>query len=334
MPPNRPQPSRRPEPNEQKGLQDLRYDQNESQAVVAARQNELRDLGFSDEFIENFFVDTLVGANTSVRQRLEFLSSQGFTDPIALVEKQPSIIGFSSENINNKLTNLRNQGFTNPIALFEKLPQIIGYSPENIDNKLTNLRNQGFTNPIALVEKQPSIIGCSPENINNKLTNLRNQGFTDPIALVEKAPSIINLSSENINRRIRLFRHLVNMFDSPINPIELMQQELGLFGSKIDKLLTLTRIVRNSLQMASEVDRKLIHDIMFANLEDILLALEEIGDKQESDMPDYTIQQLVAKSKYIKKQKISKDIKRDRIKESEHIDEKVKKRYFKGYPMK
>ena len=334
MPPNRPQPSRRPEPNEQKGLQDLRYDQNESQAVVAARQNELRDLGFSDEFIENFFVDTLVGANTSVRQRLEFLSSQGFTDPIALVEKQPSIIGFSSENINNKLTNLRNQGFTNPIVLVEKLPTIIGYSPENIDNKLTELRNQGFTNPIALVEKQPSIIGLSAENINNKLTNLRNQGFTDPITLVEKAPPIISLSPENINRRIKLFRHLVYMFDSPIDPIELMQQELGLFGCKIDKLLTLTRIVRNSLQMASEVDRKLIHDIMFANLEDILLALEEIGDKQESDMPDYTIQQLVAKSKYIKKQKISKDIKRDRIKESEHIDEKVKKRYFKGYPMK
>lgn len=131
-----------------------------------------------------------------------------------------------------------------------------------------------------------------------------------------------------------MFSRLVYIFDSPIDPIELMEQETGLFSAKMDKLHTLTRIARNSLQTASEIDRKLIHNITWANLEDILLALEEIGDSQETNMPDYTIQQLVAKAKEIKKQKIPKDDKRRMILDAEHIDEMVKKRYFRGYPMK
>jgi hypothetical protein len=131
-----------------------------------------------------------------------------------------------------------------------------------------------------------------------------------------------------------MFRRLVYIFDSPIDPIALMEQETALFGAKIDKLWTLTRIARNSLQTASEIDRKLIHDITWTNLEDIMLALKEIGDNQETDTPDYTIQQLLAKAKEIKKQKIPKDTKREMIKNAHHIDYMVKKRYFRGYPMK
>jgi hypothetical protein len=131
-----------------------------------------------------------------------------------------------------------------------------------------------------------------------------------------------------------MFSRLIYIFDSPIDPIELMEQETALFGTKIDKLWTLTRIARNSLQTASEIDRKLIHDILFANLEDVMLALEEIGDNQETDTPDYTIQHLVAVAKEIKKQKIPKYSKREMIKNADHIDYMVKKRYFRGYPMK
>ena len=131
-----------------------------------------------------------------------------------------------------------------------------------------------------------------------------------------------------------MFRRLIYIFDSPIDPIALIEQETALFGTKIDKLWTLTRSARNSLQTANEIDRKLIHDILFANLEDVMLALEEIGDNQETDTPDYTIQQLVSKAKEIKKQKIPKDSKREMIKNADHIDEMVKKRYFRGYPMK
>lgn len=80
MPPDSPQPPKAMSINEEKGRTDLRSNQNEREDVIGARKNELRDLGFSEEFIENFRGETLVGANISVRQRLDNLLMQGFNN--------------------------------------------------------------------------------------------------------------------------------------------------------------------------------------------------------------------------------------------------------------
>ena len=327
------EPPARPSDEEQ-GRVDLRSDQDQYSQAVAARARELKALGFSDEFIDSHRNQTLVGANVSVRERLDSLSAQGFKDPIALIEKLPPILGLSPENIQNKLSELRGNGFKDPITLIEKIPSILSFSPENIQNKLSELRGNGFKDPITLIEKVPPILNYSPENIQNKLTELRGNGFKDPITLIEKDPSILSYSPENINRRVRLFGRLVEIFGSPINPIAMMEQETALFGTKIDKLLVLTRIARNSLHTANEVDRKLIHDIVFANLEDVMLALEGVGEDQHSTEPQYTIQDILARVKQIKAQKIPKDVRRAEIEQAEYIDPKVKQRYFKGYPLK
>ena len=263
-----PTPPPAPPSDEEQGRVDLRYDQDQRSETVLARAKELELLGFSDEFIKDYRGATLVGANISVHERLDSLSAQGFKDPIALIEKQPPILN---------------------------------YSPENIQNKLAELRGNGFKDPIALIEKQPPILSYSPENIN---------------------------------RRVRLFGGLVRVFDSPINPVEMMEQETTLFSTKLDKLLVLTRIASSSLHTASEVDRKLIHDIVFANLEDVMLALEDIGEAQHSTAPQYTIQDILLRVKQIKAQKTPKDNKRAEIQSAEYIDPKVKQRYFRGYPLK
>ncbi|MSR68604.1 hypothetical protein EXS66_02350 [Candidatus Saccharibacteria bacterium] len=221
--------------DEEQGRVDLRYDQGQHGQTVVACARELKLCGFDDEFIKDYRGSTLVGANISVRERLDSLSAQDFKKPIALIEK---------------------------------FPQILSYSPENI------------------------------------------------------------------NRRVRLFGRLVRIFDSPINPVEMMEQETALFGTKLDKLLALTRIVRNSLHVSDEIDRKLIHDIVFANLEDVMLALEGIGEAQHSTAPQYTIQDILARVRQIKAQKIPKDTKRSEIESAEYIDPKVRQQYFRGYPLK
>ena len=329
-----PTPPPAPPSDEEQGRVDLNFNPEQHSQTVLARAQELRENGFNDEFIENFRGETLVGANISVRERLDSLSAQGFKDPITLIEGQPPILSYSPENIQNKLAELRGNGFKDPITLIERHPPILSYSPENIQNKLAELRSNGFKDPIMLIEKFPSILSLAPENIQNKLGELRSNGFKDPITLIEKRPTILSYSPENINRRVRIFGRLVQIFDSPIDPIELMEQEPGLFGTKIDKLLVLARVAQNSLHTASEVDRKLIHDIIFANLEDVMLALEGIGEAQHSTAPQYTIQDILARVKQIKAQKTPKDTKRSEIESAEYIDPKVKQRYFRGYPLK
>ncbi|MBI2798214.1 hypothetical protein HYX70_02850 [Candidatus Saccharibacteria bacterium] len=258
----------RPPSDEEMGRADLRIDQSNRQAVVLARIAELQKYGFSQEFVNDFRAETLVGANVSVGERLDSLTSQGFHSPVSLIEKQPNILK---------------------------------YAPESIQGKLDSLTSQGFHSPVSLIEKQPSILGLAPGNIQ---------------------------------KRVVLFSKLVGLFNSPINPVKLMEQEAGLFSTKIDKLLVLTRIARNSTADASQVDRKLIHDIMFANLEDVLLGLEDLGEEQQNANPNYTIQQLLARAKEIKKQSLGKNTKRARIERAAELDPKVKARYFKGYPLK
>lgn len=225
-------------------------------------------------------------------------------------------------------------GFTNQIRLIYRFPSILNLNQENIQYKLQQLKLLGYTDPVHMIEQQASIVSLSIENVQNKLTKLGLLGFANPISLSERYPVVLSLSSENINRRVQLFTRLIHIFDSPIDPTELMEQETALFGTKIDKLLVLTRIARDSIQTAAEIDKKLIHDILFANLEDVLLALEYIGEVQDTSHPDYTIQNLVRISKDIKKQQLPKDTKRRQIADSTYLDTKTKRRYFKGYPMK
>ena len=384
----------------EQGRLDLRVHQQEREQTVAARERELRLLGFSDELIENYRRATLVGANIPVKERIASLKQQGFNDPIKLIEqhypiigynpeyiqnklndlngqgfkdpiklaeKNPSVLGFSlenvqnkiselssqgfkdpikameknprifnltSENIQNKLIELHNQGFIDPLVVVEKNPLILNLSPENISDKLNELLNLGFNDPVRLIEKMPAILGYTPEKNQNKLVLLGNLGFNDPIRLIEKMPAILGYSSENIKRRVSLFGKLANLYNPLINPVVLMEQEAAMFGAKTDKLLVLTRIAKNSLNDPSEINVKLIHDMIFTNLEDMMLALSEIGEEQHNTGPRYTSQDLIARAKQIKAQKIPKDEKRAEIEKAEYIDPKVKQRYFKGYPLK
>lgn len=387
--------------NAEVGRTDLRLEDSRHQQVVDARMKELHELGFSDDFIIDFRKETLVGANMTVKERLDQWVELGFSQPVRVLERQPSLLQYTNfELLRDRLDRLKELGFKNPIKLAERAPEVLkisgakvqqnifglqelgfvdpirtietypgavvldtnrieekidalkelgfadpvrimsSYPPliatkiETVRTKLDGLHELGFSNPIRLATKFPPFLGSDIETLKTKLDALRDIGIKDPVKFAEVNPSVLGLATESINRKIRLFNKISDLFELELKPIEVIEAMPVILGAKNDKLIVLTRIVRNSIHTKEEIDTTIIRKILMASLEDVLLALEYIGHTQEKLPPTYSVQDLVVRAKELKKQGLLKETKRQILGTSESIDPKIQKRYFKGYPMK
>ena len=201
------------------------------------------------------------------------------------------------------------------------------FAPVVVEAHLMGLRERGFGNPNKMVESSPAILGLAFENIDAKLAGLRERGFGNPNKMVESSPAILGLAFENIDRRIRLFSKLNHLYELSFKPTELMEQESALFSSKLDKLLTLTRVLWEYQVTPPELDEKVISRIVRLNLEDLLVALSMEHPQDEA------ILDLVNRAIKVKREKLPKDEKRGVIAKSK-VHDKIKGRYFRGYPEK
>jgi len=122
-----------------------------------------------------------------------------------------------------------------------------------------------------------------------------------------------------------MFNKLISHFGLQLDAIELMEDNYFLFSSKIDKLWTLTRILTEFQLEPNDIDSKLIRNIVGSNLEDVLVALKNKPFGEE-------IADFMRRVRAIKKQKIPKEEKRRIIKDELAGFDKVKHRYFRGYP--
>lgn len=91
--------------------------------------------------------------------------------------------------------------------------------------------------------------------------------------------------------------------------------------------MTLARILREYQVPQDQVTGTLINGLMVSNLENVLVALE---DAPSND----TIEDLLRRTRSINKLKLPKEEKREIIKKGLAGYDKIKTRYFRGYPQK
>jgi hypothetical protein len=106
-----------------------------------------------------------------------------------------------------------------------------------------------------------------------------------------------------------------------------MESEPFLFSSKIDKLLILIRIGRDYASNPADVSNKIIVGFLQSNLEDALVALNEVEK-------DTTLPELLSHIRAVKRRKLDKEEKREIIINSPDLYPKIKRRYLHGYPQK
>jgi hypothetical protein len=276
---------------------------------VQVRRNYLLNLDFNQKELtkaEKYFPSLF--DPEKVEQIISFLTDYRFIDSVSGEEHK----------------------FKDPLALLKKDPAIIGYTCENIDNKINGLKERGFSNPIKMVEAAPQTLGYSFENIDDKISGLIDRGFSSPEKIIKSIPQIFGYSWENIDRRLELFKRLAHLYQLRTDVTESMEKIPNLWSMKFDKLIILARILRD-YEIPKEEIEQIMSRISFIILEDLLVALKS---KKEGE----SISALIKRAKEIRKQKLSKDEKREMIAndlESVRLErQKIAKRYFKGYPDK
>jgi len=294
--------------------------------VIESRRKLLLTLGFSEDFVS----DLEKGRPTlypkdNVQEKMKGLKERGFKDPVKMITKLPTVLNLGWENIDGKIEGLKERGFKDPVKMITSLPTVLGYGWENIDGKIEGLKERGFKDPVKIITSLPTVLGLGWENIDGKIEGLKERGFKDPVKMITSLPTVLSYSWENIDGKIKMLRRLIAIYGLSFTATEAIEKNLSLLGTKIDKLWVLARITRETAESPEQIDHKLINKLLFSNLENVILA-----SRTRAGM---AIREVITESKRIKKQGMSKTKKRERI-ANLPANDKVKQRYFMGYPMK
>ena len=174
-----------------------------------------------------------------------------------------------------------------------------------------------------LEETRPTLF--APEVVDTHISGLIERGFSDPTKMITSSPAILGLAFENIDRRLKMFNKLISYYGLPLNAVDLMENNYFLFSSKVDKLWVLARTLKEFDLKPEEVNSKIIKGLVGSNLENVLVALK---GKQEGE----DIGAFMRRVRAIKKRKIPREEKRRIVKDEFDGFEKIKHRYFRGYP--
>ncbi len=199
------------------------------------------------------------------------------------------------------------------------------YTEESLQNTIKWLKERGFKDPIKIISSYPTILGLGFDNIDNKIKWLKERGFKDPIKMIVSDPTILGYWFDNIDDKIKLLNKIIKLYKLNFTAIEAIENNLNILGSKIDKLWVLVRIIKEIAKNSTEVNNQLIYKLIFSNVEEVILA--------SRSKVNLTLNDLLLKTKNIKKEKISKDKKYDLILKLPEKD-KVRIRYFRGYKKK
>lgn len=275
------------------------------------RYEALAELGFSLHGVEKIFqtIKYIPEDISKIQSKIDLLKDAGFTNPIFLLEKNPSILTQAEDAILMKIHWIEQRNFSDPIRLFEKAPSIFNYAISSMEHKIARLMGEGFLHPIALLEKMPTIFGLADDPLSKK------------IKYMEESLSVLGGYSQKDAQKII------------VNYIEHLP---SLLGMKFDKLVVLIRVITLFKKMDELPTDRELATLAFSNIENILLVLERTKNDQ-----NLTLEQFFKKIKEIQTEDISKSEKQEEIVssieelESDDIEHKelltILKRYKRGY---
>ncbi len=260
-----------------------------------------------------------------IDEKITGLKERGFKDPVKLTAKKPTIFSYAFPNIDAKIEGLKERGFKNPVKLVTAHPSFFSLALSYIDKKMEGLEERGFRDPVRLITANPSLIGYSFPNIDAKMEGLKERGFKDPVKMITKLPTLFGYAFPNIDRKINMLKRLTERFNLNIDWVEAIESFPAFVSYKIDKLWATARIMSEKAKSHDEVTYSKISQLLTTNLENLVLAARSNAA--------LGLTSLIGDIRRVKKQGLSKEEKRQRI-AALPDDDMLKKRYFRGYPMK
>lgn len=237
------------------------------------------------------------------------------------------------EEIEQRRQLLRSYKLTEKaIAALEKQKPDL-YDAAEIQNRLVELQSHGFAKPEVLINKMPTILALTTARVRAQINDLKTiREVTDWTPLIETCPAILTYSfSENIAPKLRVLRRLIRMYEVPVQLSDLIRRNSSVLTSSREKLLVLARILRSYARSPHEVSHTMVRDLMFTNLEDVMLAVVE------NEGNDIALTDLVAEAKDLadNNSHLSREDKRGLI--ADHapvegsVEDAILARYHRGF---
>lgn len=175
-----------------------------------------------------------------------------------------------------------------------------------------------------LEEHRPTLY--SPAVLNVRLTNLEQLGFSNPNKMIESLLSILDYPIDNIKRRLKLIDKVIKLSKLPFTPVFLLENQQGLMGTKMDKIVILIRVLSRFVKHQSDANTKAFRKLLFSNLEDVLITMDMIQDPQTT-----TLDKFLEDVRGVKSLKFTKEEKQRVIAQGLQTVPKIKLRYVRGY---
>ena len=157
----------------------------------------LRELGVEHPAKVSSSLDTMVRAYF-------FFKRIGVRD-MRKVMRLSSLLGHSTESMQEHVDFLREIGVANIGKVVEKLPAVLEYDIESMRAHVAFLREIGVVDIGRVVERVPSVLGSSIESMRAHVDFLREEGMHDIGRVVERHPSLLEYSIESMWRKIEYF---------------------------------------------------------------------------------------------------------------------------------
>lgn len=237
---------------------------------------------------------------------------------------RPSL--YSRPLVDKYLSDLENQELFNPNIA--NPPSTLGHNTDEVDQKITDLKNRGFSNPKEMIRDFLPVLDYDSDNIDQKINDLKKLGFINPQKMIEDNPRILSYSlKKNIKPKIRLLNSLNKTYNLNLDPLNTIESNLAILGTKFEKLVVIVRVLRDYQPSPEDIQKK-ISGLYATNLESLLVAYSQ---KQPND----TFNNLIRRTRNIQKQKLTKEYKRELIKDfftKNPVAYKIYRDYLKGYP--
>ena len=187
------------------------------------------------------------------------------------------------------------------------------------------LRQIGFfDNDIEGIKKErPTLYDV--QNIKQKIEDLKELGFSDPNKMITSLPAILGLNIENIKRKLSTIVMIFNLYSIEIDPIDFIQSNLSLLGTKLDKIWIIARSLQTLKIDKKEITPTFLSRLLFSNVTDVTVAVMNLA--RESNM---NVNQTQVKKAILNAKKIPPQEKIEIIKKNEN-NPKLKTRYKRGY---
>ncbi|MDP2693209.1 MAG: hypothetical protein Q8O88_06280 [bacterium] len=295
-----------------------------SSQEIQNRKDHLLSIGLSEEKIAKIAqTRPSLYSKNAVDSMITGLKEKGFANPEKMIIKFPVVLNLSFENIDGKIAGLKEKGFANPEKMITNFPIVLNLSFENINRKIEGLRKRGFANPEKMITISAAVLGYSFENIDDKIAGLKERGFANPEKIIAIYPGVLSLSFENIDKKIKMLDKLINLYKLDLTPVKIIEANINILSSKIDKLWVLARVIRENAKNIDEINNELIRNLLFSNLESVVLAVKT-GE-------NLSLKEILAEAKKIKIEIPSIKEKRELISELPE-DDMTRKRFERGYP--